>query len=146
MHKFKKGDMVKLVRLDGTLSSEAFAIHDIWGDESHARNASFIIGGEEQFSHTDLMKHVDDTSPVVVPNGGEWYIARGNNMGWGRGETMKKAIGQMRRQGGKVTSYVVHKVSKWTMVDGMGSLSYPIGISPVEVKAVGMPVEIKTKH
>jgi hypothetical protein len=41
----------------------------------------------------------------------------------------------MRKQG-KVTAYVVHRVSKWTQVDGMGSLGYPMGIDPVEITRV----------
>jgi hypothetical protein len=73
---------------------------------------------------------------VVVPDGGIWFIARGNNMGWGRAQSEKQAIANMRRNGGKVTAYVVARVSKWTTVTGMGSLSYPAGIEPVETKMV----------
>lgn len=133
----KVGDRVRLLRLDGTVGTEVVTVHDLWGDESSNRNASFMYAACEQFTHTDLMKHEDDTSPVVVPDGGVWYIARGSNMGWGRSQTIDGAVANVRRQGGKVTDYVVHRVSKWTQVDGMGSLSYPQGIDPVEVKRVG---------
>ena len=97
------------------------------------RNASFISFGCEQFFHTDLMKHEDDTSPVVIPDGGEWFIARGNNMNWGRARTIAAAVRNMESNG-KATEYVVHRVSKWTQVDGMGALTFPEGIAPVEVK------------
>lgn len=136
---FKVGDRVRLVRLDGTLS-EPVVIHDTWGgstSEDNARNASFLSGGGmEQYWHTDLMKHEDDTSPVVVPDGGVWYIARGNNMGWGRAETPEAAVANMKRQGSKPTEWVVCRVSKWTAVNDMGSLNYPTGIEPVEVSRV----------
>jgi hypothetical protein len=133
---FKIGDRVRLVRLDGSLSPEAVTVHDLWGEETSNRNASFWSGNCEQFTHTDLMKHEADSSPVVVPDGGVWYIARGNQMGWGRAQTIEGAVRNMQRQG-KCSAYIVHRVSKWTQVDGMGSLSYPIGIEPVEVKKVG---------
>jgi hypothetical protein len=54
----------------------------------------------------------------------------------GRARTEKVAIDNMRRQGGKVTDYVVHRVSKWTVVDDSGNLTYPAGIEPVEVKRI----------
>ena len=132
---FKKGDSVRLIRLDGTLSAEPFTLNDLWGSEDSNRNASFWSGNFEQFTHTDLIRHADDTSPVVVPDGGEWFIARGNDLNWGRARTIEDAVRNMQRNG-KATEYVVHRVSKWTQVDGMGSLSYPIGIDPVEVKKV----------
>jgi len=138
MKEFAKGDRVRLIRLDGTLSEEGFTLYDLWGDKDSPRNASFMSSGSEHYTHTDLIRHADDTSPVTVPDGGEWYIARGNNMGWGRAQTEKAAIASMRRQG-KVSAYCVHRVSKWTMVDGMGSLSWPKGIEPVEVKRVDPP-------
>jgi hypothetical protein len=133
---FKIGDRVRLLRLDGTVGEEVVTVHDLWGDETSNRNASFVYANCEQFTHTDLMKHEDDSSPVVVPDGGVWYIARGNQMGWGRAQTVEGAIRNMQRQG-KCSAYIVHRVSKWTQVDGMGSLSYPQGIDPVEVKKVG---------
>jgi hypothetical protein len=133
---FKAGDRVCLIRLDGTVSKTVVTIHDLWGDESSNRNASFMFGNCKHFTHTDLMRPEADTSPVEVPDGGEWYIARGNNMGWGRAQTVEAAIANMRRQGGKVTDYVVYRVSKWTQVDGMGCLTYPEGIDPVEVKRI----------
>ena len=126
-----------MIWLDGTLSPTVVTIHDLWGDETSNRNASFGYAGNcEQFFHTDLMRHEDDTSPVVVPDGGVWYIARGNQMGWGRAQTIEGAVRNMQRQG-KCSAYVVHKVSKWTQVTDMGDLSCPIGIEPVEVKRVG---------
>lgn len=134
---YKVGDRVRLVRLDGSMTEQAYPIHDLWGEDDRARNVSFIFSRMEQSTHTDLLKREDDASPVVVPDGGTWFIARGNNMGWGRAETMEAAIANMRRSGGgKVTAYTVHRVSKWTIVDDMGSLSYPTGIDPVEVKRV----------
>ena len=137
--RFNIGDRVRLIRLDGTVSDEVVVIHDRWGSDDSSRNASFMSGHAEQFTHTDLMKHESDTSPVIVPDGGVWYIARGNNMGWGRAQTEAAAIASMRRQGSKVTAYCVHRVSKWAMVDGMGSLSWPKGIEPVEVKRIDPP-------
>lgn len=134
---FKVGDRVRLFSLAGKLGDEVHIVHDMWGDETCARNASFMYGHAEQFTHTDLMKHEDDPSPIVIPDGGAWFIARGNNMGWGRAQSIDTAIANMRKQGGKVSDYVVHQVSKWTQVDGMGSLGYPIGIDPVEVKRIG---------
>jgi hypothetical protein len=133
---FKIGDRVRLLRLDGTASKEVVTLHDLWGKPDNPRNASFWFGNCEQFTHTDLMQHEDDTSPIVIPDGGVWYIARGNQMGWGRAQTVEAAVANMKRQGGKVTAYIVHRVSKWTQVDDMGSLSYPQGIDPVEVKNV----------
>jgi hypothetical protein len=137
---FKVGDRVRLIRLDGTLSKEAVVIHDLFGgstSEDGARNASFMLaGGIEELWHTDLMKHETDDTPVVVPDGGDWYVARGDNMGWGRAQSVDAAIKNMKRQGGKVEGYVVHRVSKWTRVDGMGSLTYPKGIDPIEIKRV----------
>lgn len=133
MTKVSKGDRVRLVRLDGTVSNEVFEVHDVWGKDDSPRNASFMSGQCEQLWHSDLMKLESDDTPVVVPDGGEWFIARGSNMGWGRSRTAKQAIANMKRQGGTVTKYVVHRVSKWTCVDGMGSLSYPSGIEPVEI-------------
>lgn len=131
---FKVGDPVRLLRLDGTLAEEIVTIHDLWGSEDSNRNASFIYAFHEQMTHTDLMRHADDTSAVTVPDGGVWFIARGSNMGWGRAPTIDGAISNVRKQGGKVTDYVVHRVSKWTQVDGMGNLTYPAGIEPEEVK------------
>jgi hypothetical protein len=139
MKKFSKGDRVRLLRLDGTLSEEGFTLYDLWGDDDSPRNASFMSSGIEHYTHTDLIRHADDTSPATVPDGGEWFIARGNNMGWGRSRKAAGAVNSMRQQGGKVTAYTVHRVSKWTMVDGMGSLSWPQGIEPVEVKRVDPP-------
>lgn len=133
---FKVGDAVRFVRLDGTVSGPVVVIHDRWGTDDQPRNVSFMTGFHEQTTHTDLIKHEDDSAPVVVPDGGEWFIARGSNMGWGRAQTAEAAIANMRRQGGTVDGYVVHRVSKWTRVDDMGSLSYPEGIDPVEVKRV----------
>jgi hypothetical protein len=133
---YKVGDRVRLIRLDGTVSEKVFAIHDLWGSEDSARNASFMDGHHESIWHTDLMKLEADKTPVVVPDGGEWFIARGSNMGWGRAKTPETAIRNMRKQG-KVTGYVVHGVSKWTNVDGMGSLTYPSGIEPREIARVG---------
>jgi hypothetical protein len=138
MHTYKVGDRVRLIRLDGTLSDKAFAIHDLWGSEDHARNASFMDGHHESIWHTDLMKPEADKTPVVVPDSGIWFIARGSNGGWGRAQTEKQAIANMRKQGGSVDRYVVHRVSKWTNVDGMGGLTFPSGIDPVEVKRIGM--------
>lgn len=132
---YKVGDRVRLIRLDGTISEKVFAIHDLWGSEDSARNASFMDGHHESIWHTDLMKLEADKTPVVVPDGGIWFIARGSNMGWGRAQTEKQAIANMRKQG-KVTGYVVHRVSKWTNVDGMGSLTFPTGIEPVEITRV----------
>jgi hypothetical protein len=140
---FKIGDRVRLLRLDGTASETIVEIHDLWGGEDSNRNASFMLAGCEQFTHTDLMQHEADTSPIVIPDGGEWFIARGNNMGWGRARTEAQAIVNMKRQGGTITSYVVHRVSKWTQVDGMGSLSYPMGIDPVEVRKVEPKKKVK---
>lgn len=131
-HTYKVGDRVRLIRLDGTLSEAAYPIHDLWGDETSNRNVSFIFSDEETFSHTDLIRREDDSSPVVVPDGGVWFIARGSNMGWGRAQTEKQAIANMRKQGGTIRTYVVHRVSKWTQVDGMGSLTFPAGIDPVK--------------
>ena len=134
---FKVGDSVRFVYLDGRLSDQSFAIHQMFGDETSNRNVSFLIPGDEIMYHTDLIRHDGDTSPVVVPDGGEWFIARGNNMGWGRAQTEKQAIANMKRQGGAVTAYTVYRVNKWTMVDGMGSLTWPIGSpQPVEMKSV----------
>lgn len=135
-HTYKVGDRVRLIRLDGTLSETAFPIHDLWGNETSNRNCSFIFDGMESYFHTDLLKREDDTTPVIVPDGGEWFIARGNNMAWGRAQTEKQAVLNMKRQGGTITAYTVHRVSKWTQVDGMGSLTYPTGIDPVEVTSV----------
>ena len=133
---FKVGDRVRLVRLDGTLSETVVTIHDLWGKDDNNRNASFMSCGMEQFFHTDLMKHEDDDTPVIVPDGGVWFIARGSNFGWGRAESEKQAVANMRRQGGAVTSYIVDRVSKWTQVDDMGELTYPRGIEPVRVKTI----------
>jgi hypothetical protein len=141
--KFKIGDSVRLLRLDGTFAPETVTIHDLWGDDNSPRNASFWYGNCEQFTHTDLMRHVDDPEPGITPDGGTWYIARGNNMGWGRAQTEDGAIRNMRRQGGKITEYVVHRVSKWTQVGGMGDISYPSGIDPVEVKRVAPSKKVK---
>jgi hypothetical protein len=132
---FKIGDSVRLLRLDGTIADETVTVHDLWGDDSSNRNASFMFGNSEHFTHTDLMRHVDDPKSGIVPDGGVWYIARGNSMGWGRSQTIEGAIRNMQRQG-KCSAYVVHRVSKWTQVDGMGGLSYPQGIDPVEVKRI----------
>ena len=136
-HGFNKGDRVRLLRLDGTASNEIVVVHDLWGAEDNNRNASFLYQGMEQFTHTDLMKHEGDNSPIVIPDGGVWYIARGNQMGWGRAQTVEAAVANMQRQG-KCSAYMVHRVSKWTQVDDMGSLTYPEGIAPVEVKKVGI--------
>lgn len=133
---FEVGNRVRLLRLDGTLSPEVVVVHELWGKDDWARNASFLFAGMEQTIHTDLMRHEADDRPIVVPPGGEWYIARGSNMGWGRAKTIDGAVSIMRRQGGKVTGYVVHRVSKWTVVSEMGGLSYPSGIEPVEVRNV----------
>ncbi len=134
---FKVGDRVRLVFLDGTLSPMPVDIHDLWGNEDTNRNVSFMVNGVgEEFYHTDLMRHEDDASPVIVPDGGEWYIARGSNMGWGRARSIDQAVANMKRQGGTITAYEVHRVSKWTQVTGMGSFSYPRGIEPELIKSV----------
>ena len=132
---FKKGDRVRLFSLDGTLHEHVHLLHDRWGDDDHPRNASFLSGTVEQTTHTDLMKHENDNSPVVVPDGGEWFIAIGNNHGWGRARSLQAAIANMRRQG-KASAYGVYTVSKWTLVNDTGGLSWPKGIEPVEVKRV----------
>jgi hypothetical protein len=132
---FKAGDRVRLFSLDGKLGDEVFTLDEVWG-EGAPHNASFTHFGCEQTTHTDLMKHENDKSPVVVPDGGVWYIAIGNNFGWGRAETETQAVANMRRQGGKVTSYVVYRANKWTAVGDMGGLRYPNGIKPVEVTRV----------
>jgi hypothetical protein len=139
MTTFKVGDRVRLFSLDGKLFDQVHELHDLWGDEDSPSNASFISGNQEQFYHTDLMKLEADDTPVVVPDGGVWFIARGSNHGWGRAKTVEAAIANMRRAGGssnKSTAYVVDRVSKWTRVNDMGGLNYPLGIEPVEVKRV----------
>jgi hypothetical protein len=136
MSTFQKGDRVKLIRLDGVSVDHVFTIHDLWGNaETSPRNASFLTGNVEEFSHTDLMRHADDTSPVVIPDGGEWFIAVGNDHCWGRATTADNAARNMRRNG-KPTEYVIYRCTKWTTVNDMGGLSYPAGIEPVEVKKV----------
>lgn len=134
-HTFKVGDRVRLLRLDGTEGPTTVVIHDLWGDDTSCRNASFLHSGMEHYTHTDLLKHVDDASPVVIPDGGEWFIARGSAMSWGRAQTIKGAVANMQRNG-RSKSYVVHRVSKWTQVSDMGCLSYPEGLEPVEVAKV----------
>jgi len=61
-----------------------------------------------------------------------WFIALGNNHGWGRAETEKAAIANMRRQGGTVTEYIVYAATKETYVNGMGGLNRP-GTDPEAV-------------
>jgi hypothetical protein len=67
-----------------------------------------------------------------------WFIALGNNHGWGRAETEKAAIANMRRQGGKVTEYVVYAATEGSYVNDMGGLNYPT--------VDGQPAPIKIKH
>jgi hypothetical protein len=62
-----------------------------------------------------------------------WFIALGNNHGWGRGDTEQKAIANMRRQGGKVTEYIVYACTEKTYVNDMGGLNRP-GVDPDAVK------------
>lgn len=134
---FKVGDAVRFVYLDGRLSDKAFTIHDLFGKPDSNRNVSFKMDHDEVLYHTDLLRHDGDTSPVVVPDGGEWFIARSNAMAWGRAETKEKAVANMKRESSRGTAYVVHKVNKWTMVDGMGSLTWPVGSpQPIEVAKV----------
>ena len=96
---FAKGDRVRLISIDGKLHDQVFTIHDRWGDDDRPANASYLYGNTEQLSHTELMKHEDDSSPVIVPEGGEWYIAVGNAHNWGRAQTIKGALVNMRRAG-----------------------------------------------
>jgi hypothetical protein len=143
MSTFQKGDRVNLIRLDGTVTPETFTVHDLWGDaETSPRNASFISGNQEQYTHTDLMRHADDTSPVVVPDGGEWFIAIGNDHCWGRASTADNAARNMRRNG-KPTEYVIYRCTKWTSVSDMGGLTYPSGVEPVEVKRVASKRKVR---
>lgn len=66
-----------------------------------------------------------------------WYIAMGNNQGWGRAETVKAAIANMRRQGGKVTEYAVYAATEGTYVNDMGGFNRPrIDPEPVKIKHV----------
>jgi hypothetical protein len=62
-----------------------------------------------------------------------WFIALGNNQGWGRAQTEKAAVANMKRQGGKVTEYIVYACTEKTYVNGMGGLNRP-GTDPEAVK------------
>src|SRR4051812_9093713 len=112
MKPFNKGDRFRLIHLDGTISEGTFEVHDRWGDERMPRNASFLSGSQEELVHTDMMRHVDDASPVVVPDGGEWYIAIGDAFGWGRAQAEKQAVANMRRasSSGRPIGYIVYRV------------------------------------
>ena len=68
---FKAGDRVRLFSLDGKLHDQVMTLTDVW-DEGAAHNASYWSGNMERSWHTDLMKHEDDNSPVIVPDSGEW--------------------------------------------------------------------------
>lgn len=131
--KFKKGDRVRFVYADRTLSEKAVVIYDLFATEDSPRNMSWLEGPTEQFYHTDLLVPEDFTGEVTLPQPEEWFIAVGNNHGWGRARTLDAAVQNMRRQGGKVTSYVVHKVNKYTQVNDMGSLTFPRGMGDPEL-------------
>lgn len=66
-----------------------------------------------------------------------WFIAIGNQFNWGRAETEKNAIANMRRQSGRpTTEYIVYRVTEQTYVNGMGGLNRP----------AGDPEAVKIKH
>lgn len=63
-----------------------------------------------------------------------WFIAIGNQHNWGRAETEKAAIANMKRQSGRATTeYIVYAATKETYVNGMGGLNRP-GTDPEAVK------------
>ena len=128
--RIKVGDRVRFIRADGSLDGEV-EVHDVFGENG----ISFLSGSVEQLYHADLVHRVGDDTPVAVPVAETWFIAIGNNHGWGRARTEKQAIANMRRQGGKPTQYVVYRVNQWTRVNDMGGLSHPRGYGePIEVK------------
>jgi hypothetical protein len=65
-----------------------------------------------------------------------WFIALGNQYNWGRAETEKQAIANMKRAGGssrKTTEYIVYAATEATYVNDMGGLNRP-GTDPEAVK------------
>jgi hypothetical protein len=129
-----KGDRVRFVRADGTLSEDAVKVHEVWDGKDAASNFSFISGGVEQPYHLDLVHRDGDDSPVTVPTVETWFIAIGNAGGWGRARTEKQAIANMKRQGGKPDQHVVYRVNQWTKVRDTGGLTWPGDYGdPVEV-------------
>lgn len=72
----------------------------------------------------------------------KWFIAVGNNHGWGRSnQSAAAAIARMNRnglQGQKATKYAVYRCTEATEVGGMGELIRPAGDPPaVKIKQVG---------
>ena len=69
-----------------------------------------------------------------------WFIALGNQFNWGRAQTEKQAIANMKRAGGssrKTTEYIVYAATEETYVNDMGGLNRP-GTDPeaVEIKHI----------
>lgn len=65
-----------------------------------------------------------------------WFIALGNNHNWGRAETEKAAIANMKRAGGssrKTTEYIVYACTEKTYVNDMGGLNRP-GADPEAIR------------
>jgi hypothetical protein len=54
-----------------------------------------------------------------------WFIAVGNNHGWGRAETEKEAMANMHRNGGRATEWSLYRCTEGTYVNDMGGLNYP---------------------
>jgi len=63
-----------------------------------------------------------------------WYIALGNQFNWGKAESEKAAVANMKRQSSrKTTEYIVYAATKDTYVNGMGGLTRP-NADPAAIK------------
>jgi hypothetical protein len=71
-----------------------------------------------------------------------WYIAIGNNHGWGRSDKSEKdAIRSMNAngfRGKKASQYAVYRCTSQTTVNEMGGFTRPMGDPvPVKIRQVG---------
>lgn len=71
----------------------------------------------------------------------KWFIAVGNNHGWGRSDkSADQAVTYMNRnglQGVKATEFGVYRCTPETTVDGFGNLTYPAGSAkPIKIRSV----------
>jgi len=63
-----------------------------------------------------------------------WFIAIGDQMNWGRAQSRKQAVANMRRQASTTKDYIVYSVTEKTYVNDMGGFTRPTGDpAPVEV-------------
>lgn len=115
-------------------------VHDTYDPSREGTRCvyGYWVLGEVQTAHPALVSDMETNPDDPL----KWFIAVGNNHGWGRSDKSEaQAIRYMNNnglQGQKATEFAVYKCTPQTTVEGIwGQLSYPAdGPKPVMIRKV----------